>query len=162
MTDLHKSPNGTDGPGESMREFVTATIGSQLCGIPVLKVQDVLGPQRITPIPLAPVEVAGSLNLRGRIVTAIDLRTRLGLTLRADDKNEMSIVVEHHGELYSLMIDAVGEVLKMSASNFERNPATLDPVWRGFSEGVYRLPEGLLVVLDVDTLLDFGKQKDAA
>ena len=162
MTDLRKSPNGTDGPGENMREFVTATIGSQLCGIPVLKVQDVLGPQRITPIPLAPVEVAGSLNLRGRIVTAIDLRTRLGLTLHADDKNEMSIVVEHHGELYSLMIDAVGEVLKMSASNFERNPATLDPVWRGFSEGVYRLTEGLLVVLDVDTLLDFGKQKDAA
>ncbi len=162
MSDLHKSSNGADGPIESMREFVTATIGSQLCGIPVLKVQDVLGPQRITPIPLAPVEVAGSLNLRGRIVTAIDLRTRLGLTLRADDKNEMSIVVEHHGELYSLMIDAVGEVLKMSASNFERNPATLDPVWRGFSEGVYRLTEGLLVVLDVDTLLDFGKQKDAA
>ncbi len=158
MSDLHNSPDGTDGE----REFVTATIGSQLCGIPVLKVQDVLGPQRITPIPLAPVEVAGSLNLRGRIVTAIDLRTRLGLTLHADDKNEMSIVVEHHGELYSLMIDTVGEVLKMSASNFERNPATLDPVWRGFSEGVYRLTEGLLVVLDVDTLLDFGIQQDAA
>ena len=158
MTDLTNSPDSTDG----VREFVTATIGSQLCGIPVLKVQDVLGPQRITPIPLAPVEVAGSLNLRGRIVTAIDLRTRLGLTLHADDKNEMSIVVEHHGELYSLMIDSVGEVLKMSASNFERNPATLDPVWRSFSEGVYRLTEGLLVVLDVDTLLDFGKQKDAA
>ena len=162
MSDLHKSSNGIGGRDESVREFVTATIGSQLCGIPVLKVQDVLGPQRITPIPLAPVEVAGSLNLRGRIVTAIDLRTRLGLTLHADIKNEMSIVVEHHGELYSLMIDAVGEVLKMSASNFERNPATLDPVWRGFSEGVYRLTEGLLVVLDVDTLLDFGKQKDAA
>ncbi len=162
MSDLHKSPNGADGPVESVREFVTATIGSQLCGIPVLKVQDVLGPQRITPIPLAPIEVAGSLNLRGRIVTAIDLRTRLGLTLHANDKNEMSIVVEHHGEIYSLMVDAVGEVLKMSASNFERNPATLDSVWRGFSEGVYRLTEGLLVVLDVDTLLDFGKQKDAA
>ena len=106
--------------------------------------------------------VDGSLNLRGRIVTAIGPRTRLGLTLHADEKNEMSIVVEHHGELYSLMIDAVGEVLKMSASKFERNPATLDPIWRGFSEGVYRLTEGLLVVLDVDTLLDFGKQKDAA
>jgi purine-binding chemotaxis protein CheW len=159
MSNEHNTSNGAD---EGIREFVTATIGSQLCGVPVLKVQDVLGPQRITPIPLAPVEVAGSLNLRGRIVTAIDLRTRLGLTQKADLNNEMSIVVEHHGELYSLMIDAVGEVLKMSTSNFERNPATLDPVWRGFSEGVYRLTEGLLVVLDVDTLLDFGKQKDAA
>ncbi len=162
MSDRQGAKNGADDTGESIREFVTATIGSQLCGIPVLKVQDVLGPQRITPIPLAPIEVAGSLNLRGRIVTAIDLRTRMGLTLHADEKNEMSIVVEHHHELYSLMVDSVGEVLKMSMSNFERNPATLDSVWRGFSEGVYRLPEGLLVVLDVETLLDFGQQKDAA
>ena len=163
MSDQHDSTNDTEGANESVREFVTVTIGTQLCGIPVLKVQDVLGPQRITPIPLAPVEVAGSLNLRGRIVTAIDLRLRMGLELRAEEDNEMSIVVEHHNELYSLMVDSVGEVLKMSLSDFERNPATLDSTWRGFSEGVYRLPEGLLVILDVETLLDFGQQKkDAA
>ncbi len=162
MSDRHGSANGVDGLGEGVRELVTATIASQLLGIPVLKVQDVLGPQRITPIPLAPVEIEGSLNLRGRIVTAIDLRTRMGLARRSDDEDEMSIVVEHHGELYSLMVDSVGEVLKMPASNFESNPATLDAVWRGFSEGVYRLTEGLLIVLDVDTLLDIGHQKDAA
>ncbi len=162
MSESRSLTVGTDGPDESVREFVTATIGSQVCGIPVLKVRDVLGPQRITPVPLAPVEVAGSLNLRGRIVTAIDLRTRMGLTDRSAAENEMSIVVEHHGELYSLMVDAVGEVLKMSASDFESNPATLDAIWRGFSEGVYRLSEGLMVVLDIDALLDFGKQKAAA
>ena len=162
MSDPHESTEAIDGGSEGVREFVTATIGDQLCGIPVLKVQDVLGPQRITPIPLAPNEVAGSLNLRGRIVTAIDLRARLGLTNRSDDDDEMSIVVEHHGELYSLMVDAVGEVLKMSATDFERNPATLDPNWRRFSEGVYRLVEGLLVVLEVDALLDFGHKKEAA
>ena len=162
MTDLQGTGPSVDGHDDGAREFVTATIGNQLCGIPVLKVQDVLGPQRITPILLAPVEVAGSLNLRGRIVTAIDLRTRMGLPGRSEEEDEMSIVVEHHGELYSLMVDSVGEVLKMSSTNFERNPATLDPIWRRFSEGVYRLVEGLLVVLDVDTLLDFGNQKDAA
>lgn len=162
MSDPQRPAGGPDGGPEGAREFVTATIGDQLCGIPVLKVQDVLGPQRITPIPLAPDEVAGSLNLRGRIVTAIDLRTRLGLTGGSDESDEMSIVVDHHGELYSLMVDAVGEVLKMSAADFERNPATLDPVWRRYSEGVYRLAQGLLVVLDIDTLLDFGIQKDAA
>ena len=111
MSDPHDATNDIEGGDEGVREFVTATIGDQLCGIPVLKVQDVLGPQRITPIPLAPDEVAGSLNLRGRIVTAIDLRARLGLLNRSNGDDEMSIVVEHHGELYSLMVDAVGEVL---------------------------------------------------
>ncbi len=162
MTDPCGTSQAADGNDEGVREFVTVTIGGQLCGIPVVKVQEVLGPRRITPIPLAPTEVAGSLSLRGRIVTAIDLRTRMGLPARPEDQDEMSIVVEHHGELYSLLVDSVGEVLKMAATNFERNPATLDPIWRGFSEGVYLLIEGLLVVLDVDTLLDFGKQKDAA
>lgn len=157
-----KNNSGDAGDETTLREFVTATIGGQLCGIPVISVQDVLSPQRITPIPLAPPEVAGSLNLRGRIVTAIDLRIRMGLPKRGPDEKGMSVVAEHRGELYSLMVDSVGEVLKMSAENFEQNPSTLDPLWRSFSEGVYRLNEGLLVVLDVDYLLDFSSKQDAA
>jgi purine-binding chemotaxis protein CheW len=140
------------------REFVTIMIGSQLCGIDVLKVQDVLGPQKITSVPLAPPEVSGLLNLRGRIVTAIDLRRRLGLEERTGDDKGMSVVVEHDGELYSLTVDSVGEVLRFPVDEFERNPATLDPQWRRFSEGVYRLSEGLLVVLNDDGLLDYGNQ----
>src|SRR5918911_2201202 len=81
------------------RDFVSVTISGQLFGIPVLQVQDVLGPQRITPIPLAPREIAGSLNLRGRIVTAIDMRVRLGLAASAERDKRMSVVVEHGGEL---------------------------------------------------------------
>ncbi len=141
--------------GES-REFVTMNVGSQLCGIPVLQVQDVLGPQKITRVPLAPPEVAGSLNLRGRIVTAVDLRLRMGLEPRPDGEDGMSVVVEHNGELYSLMVDSVGEVLKVPEETFEPNPATLDPTWRRYSDGVYRLKEGLLVVIDSDNLLDYG------
>jgi purine-binding chemotaxis protein CheW len=95
-------------------DFVTMMISDQLFGIPVLQVQDVLGNQRITRIPLAPPEVAGSLNLRGRIVTAIDVRLRLGLPARPKDKPGMSIVVDLRGELYSLMVDGVGEVLSLS------------------------------------------------
>lgn len=140
------------------REFVTIMLGNQLCGIDVLKVQDVLGPQKITPVPLAPVEVSGLLNLRGRIVTAIDLRRRLGLEERTDGEEGMSVVVEHNGELYSLTVDSVGEVLRFPVDSFERNPATLDALWRRFSEGVYRLDEGLLVVLNDDGLLDYGNQ----
>lgn len=148
--------------GDTKHEFVTANIGDQRCGIAVLQVQDVLAPQRITPIPLAPREVAGSLNLRGRIVTAIDLRTRMGLPPREEGAHTMSIVVEHNNELYSLIVDDVGEVMKVSERTFERNPPTLDPLWRAYSAGVYRLDEGLLVALDVNTLLAFNAQDEAA
>jgi purine-binding chemotaxis protein CheW len=143
-------------------QYVSITIGGQLFGIPVLIVHDVLGPQRITRIPLAPPEVAGSLNLRGRIVTAIDVRLRLGLPKRdAGDDTAMSVVVEHGGEFYSLMVDAVGEVLMLSTAEFERNPATLDPRWRDVSLGIYRLDAELLVVLDVLRLLDFSRNEAA-
>ncbi|MEI7608966.1 MAG: chemotaxis protein CheW [Rhodospirillaceae bacterium] len=146
--------------GGSM-DFVTMTIANQLFGIPVLQVQDVLGHQRITRIPLAPPEVAGSLNLRGRIVTAIDVRLRLGLPGRDKGKPEMSIVVDLRGELYSLIVDAVGEVLSLSTDDFERNPATLDARWREVSTGIYRLNNQLMVVLDVSRLLNFANLEAA-
>ncbi|WP_207476551.1 chemotaxis protein CheW [Arenibaculum pallidiluteum] len=142
-------------------DFVTMTIADQLFGIPVLQVQDVLGNQKITRIPLAPPEVAGSLNLRGRIVTAIDVRLRLGLPARDRDKPVMSIVVDHRGELYSLMVDSVGEVLSLSSDKYERNPATMDPRWRDLSNGIYRLDETLLVVLEVSKLLNFANLEAA-
>ena len=139
-----------------IRQFVTFTIGGQLCGIPVLQVRDVLASQEITPIPLAPPAVAGSLNLRGRIVTSVDLRVRLGLPTGGVDQDRMSVVVEHHGDLYSLIIDSVGEVLEPSSEKLERTPATLDASWSGFSTGIYRLDDGLLLVLDIDSVLDIG------
>jgi purine-binding chemotaxis protein CheW len=150
------------GHPQGSRDFVSIILGKQLFGIPVLQVQDVLGPQRITRIPLAPPEVAGSLNLRGRIVTAIDLRTRLGLPEIEGGKKRMSIVVDLGGELYSLMVDQVGEVLSLSEAAFERNPATLDPRWREVSAGIYRLDSNLLVVLDVARLLNLSAHTEAA
>ena len=138
------------------------TTAGQLFGIPVLSVQDVLGPQVIAHIPLAADEVAGALNLRGRIVTAIDLRRRLGLPERAAEDKSMSVVVDHHGEFYSLIVDAVGEVLSLPNEDFEPNPATLDPLWRGVSAGVFRLEKELLVVFDVERLLELGAARRAA
>lgn len=148
---------GADGKQPDHAEFVTMIIGDQWFGIPVHSVQDVLGSQEIARVPLAPPDVAGSLNLRGRIVTAIDPRVRLGLPARDMEKSVMSIVVEHGGELYSLLIDQVGEVLNLPADRFERNPASLDARWRDISAGVYRLDDRLLVVMDVDRLLEFDK-----
>lgn len=150
---------GTELAAPETQDYVTMYIEGQLFGIPVLTVQDVLGPQKITRIPLAPREVAGSLNLRGRIVTAIDVRLRLGLPQASEENKGMSVVVDQSGELYSLMVDQVGEVLSLPVAKFERNPPTLDPMWREFSAGIYRLEDKLLVVLDVAKLLDFNKNE---
>ena len=138
------------------RVFVTLTVADQLCGVPVLGVRDILGEQAITRIPLAPNEIAGSLNLRGRIVTAIDLRQRLHLPPMPPGTPRMSVVAEQGGELYALLVDQVSEVMSLKASAFERNPPTLPPAWAQFSTGIYRLDSRLLVVLDVGKLLAFG------
>lgn len=159
MSDRSLVAQGIDGGLTTVNshEFVTMTIANQLFGIPVLQVQDVLGPQQITRIPLAPPEVAGSLNLRGRIVTAVDVRMRIGLPPRPEGDPGMMVVVDFNGELYSLIIDMVGEVLSIADTVFERNPPTLDPRLREYSEGIYRLNEKLLVILDVDKMLDFSR-----
>lgn len=141
---------------EAAGMVLTLTVAGQLCGIPVLMVRDVLGLQALTRIPLAPAEVAGSLNLRGRIVTAIDLRTRLGLPPRPPGQAAMSVVVETGGELYSLLADQVGEVLSPDPAERSPNPATLDEGWRAVALGVHRLGDQLLVLLDVERLMAIG------
>jgi purine-binding chemotaxis protein CheW len=141
---------------EAAETYLTLTVADQLCGVPVLAVRDVLGYQAITRIPLAPPEVAGSLNLRGRIVTAIDLRRRLGLPPRGAEAKAMSVVVERDGELYSLLADAVGDVLPLPLDQRAANPPTLDPLWREVSTGVHRLGERLVILLDVERILAIG------
>lgn len=136
--------------------FLTLTVADQVCGVPVLVVRDVLGPQVITRIPLAPPEVAGSLNLRGRIVTAVDLRRRLKLPPRAAETQPMSIVVEMGGELYSMLADSVGDVVPLRIDESAANPPTLDPLWREVSKGVHRRDGQLLIVLDVERVLAIG------
>ena len=160
QTDETAVKQAAESYGET-EDFVTFSIAGQLFGIPVLKVQDVLSSHRITQIPLAPPEIAGSLNLRGRIVTAFDVRRRVGLPMREAEEESMSIVVEHDGELYSLLVDSVGEVLALSVNDFERNPPTLDARLREYSAGIYRLNNELLVVLNVTSLLNYSQSQAA-
>lgn len=138
------------------REFLTFSVDRQLFGLPLASVSDVLDARPLTPVPLAPPEVAGSLNLRGRIITAIDVRRRLGLPAMTPGAEHMSIVTESEGELFNLIVDTVGEVIAVGDDQFEDNPVTLDAGWRRFSAGIYRLEEGLMVVLNVEPLLDIG------
>ena len=140
---------------EFENEFLTIYINDQIFGLPVLLVQDVLQPQNITKIPLAPKEIAGSLNLRGRIVTAVDVRIRLGVdTPQNPEAKSMSVVVEHEDELYSLIIDRVGDVLKLNKDTYEATPATLDPKWRDISAGIHQLEDELLIILDIDKFIN--------
>ena len=154
-------------PAAAETTVLTLTVAGQLCGVPVLGVRDILGPQVITPIPLAPPEVAGGLNLRGRIVTAVDLRRRLGLPAReAGASAPMSVVVDGNGELYALLADSVGDVVALPESGLAPNPPTLDPLWRGVCAGVHQDVPGadaaegggarLLIMLDVERVLDIG------
>jgi purine-binding chemotaxis protein CheW len=156
MTTVMERPRAARATASASQEYVTLTVANQLCGIPVLTVRDILGPQQVTRVPLAPPEVAGSLNLRGRIVTAIDLRRRLGLAAAEQGARPMSVVVEAMGEFYSLLVDQVGEVLALDDDAREANPPTLDPRWRSVSLGVHRLQGKLMVVLDVERVLDLG------
>lgn len=141
---------------EIMEVLVTLSVAGQLCGLPVQGVRDVLGPQSITRIPLALPEIAGSLNLRGKIVTAIDLRRRLGLPPAEAGAPCMSIVTEQDAALYALLVDQVTEVLTLPASGIERTPPNLPPAWRHFSTGVHRLADRLMVVLDLKHVLDLA------
>jgi len=150
-----------DASDQNLQEYVTATIGGQLFGLPILRVQDVFMPERVTRVPLAPPEIAGVLNLRGRIVTLIDLRTRLGLD-RKPEENAMAIGIESRGESYGLLIDAIGEVMKLDEAAREANPINLDPMLARMSAGIHRLEGQLLLLLDVDRVLDIATRAIAA
>jgi len=146
--------HGQKADAVSKDEFVTMTVGGQVFGIPVLDVRDVLGTQKITPVPLAPPEMAGSLNLRGRIVTAINMRRRLGLPDEGFAGRAMAVVVEYEDEAFSLLVDDVGEVLSLPTSKRGASPATLDPAWREISDGIYQLEGQLMVVLNIANTLN--------
>jgi len=146
----------------NVTEYVTFTAAGQMFGLPIARVQDVFKPTRMTRVPLAGPEIAGVLNLRGRIVTAIHLSNRLDLGLRADGTSPMAIGIEFGAESFGLLVDVVGEVLKLPDSEREANPINLDRKLARVCAGIFRIDGQLLVVLDVDRVLDLGAETMAA
>ena len=124
--------------------------------------QDVFVPDRLTSVPLAPPEIAGVLNVRGRILTIIDMRRRLELEVLEERRRTLVVGIEHKGESYGLLIDRVGEVLKLPARSFEDNPINFDRTLAQVSAGVHRLDGKLMVVLDLDRVLELGTAAKAA
>jgi len=142
-------------------EYVTVTVGGQMFGLPIARVQDVFVLTQMTHVPLAPDDIAGIINLRGRIVTAIDMRPRLGLGKR-EQAAPMAVGIDSEGESYGLIIDSAGEVLKLGADTAEPVPVNLDDRLKRVASGIHRLENELLVILDVDRLLDFKPLELAA
>lgn len=143
-------------------EFITVTVANQMLGLPIGRVHDVFVVSEMTKVPLAQAEIAGLLNLRGRVVTAVSLRSRLGLA--EDDKvgRRMAVGLEYQGEAYGLLVDEVGEVLKLNPDEMQPNPVHMDRRWVSLSQGVHQLQGELMIVLDVDAVLAFGAEREAA
>jgi purine-binding chemotaxis protein CheW len=133
--------------------YCTFNLGGLFFGIEVLKVQEVIRFQRMTKVPLAPPVIRGLINLRGQVVTAVDLRRRLGMPDRPAGDEPMNVVVRTEDGPVSLLVDDIGDVLDVDDTAFEPTPETVQGVARDLVSGVYKLDGRLLLVLDVERAL---------
>ena len=131
-------------------QLATFRLDGDLYGIEVEHVQEVLRSQQLTRVPLAPSAVAGLINLRGQVVTAIELRERLGRPQRPEGTDAVVIVVRLHGEAVSLLVDSIADVVDVDLRDFEAPPDTMDGAARELIRGAYKLAGQLLLALDVN------------
>jgi purine-binding chemotaxis protein CheW len=136
------------------RQFSTFAVDRLLFGVEVEKVQEVIRYQEMTRVPLAPSVVKGLINLRGQIVTAVDLRRRLGLRERPVADLPMNVLIRHEDGAVSLLVDEIGDVLEVEEESFELPPGTLAGEARDLIRGVYKLKDTLLIALDTDKMLN--------
>jgi len=139
-----------------VKQFSTFYLDKLLFGVEVGKVQEVIRYQDMTRVPLASAVVTGLINLRGQIVTALDLRRRLELSERAAERLPMNVVVRNGEEAVSLLVDEIGDVLEVEDETFEAPPETLQGVARELIRGAYKLKDRLLLVLDTEKTVNVG------
>jgi purine-binding chemotaxis protein CheW len=138
------------------RQLCTFFLEDLFLGVEVSQVQEVLRYQEMTRVPLAPGVVQGLINLRGQIVTALDLRRRLEMGARPSDQLPMNVVVRTDDGPMSLLVDEIGDVLEVSEESFERPPETLKGAARELVRGAYKLQDRLLLHLDIETTVQSG------
>jgi purine-binding chemotaxis protein CheW len=149
------------GLAQASRQLSTFFVADLFFGVDVLRVQEVLRFQQMTRVPQAPEVIEGLINLRGQIVTAIDMRRRLRLPPRAGDQTPMNMVVRTEDGAVSLLVDEIGDVLDVDAGTFERPPENIDPAARELVRGVYKLKDRLLLVLDAERTVDLAAGRAA-
>ena len=135
------------------RQLCTFTVDSLFLGVDVQQVQEVIRYQEMTRVPLAPPAIRGLINLRGQMVTAIDMRCCLGIPARTDGEPPMNVVVRDGDNAVSLLVDQIGDVLEVDEDLFERPPATVRPSARNLIVGAYKQSDRLLLVLDIVRVL---------
>ena len=138
------------------KQFCTFFVNGLFFGIEVLKVQEVIRYQGMTRVPLAPATIQGLINLRGQIVTAVDLRRRLELPAREDEQLPMNVVVRSDDGAISLLVDEIGDVVEIQDDIYEHPPETLKGVARDLVTGVYKLKDRLLLILDTEKTVDLN------
>jgi purine-binding chemotaxis protein CheW len=136
--------------------YATFIVGGLQVAVPVLEVQEVLRAQRLTRVPLAHDVVEGLINLRGQIVPALDLRRLLGLAAREPDREPLTVVVRARQGAVSLQVDDIGDVLELDGGTFEPPPRNVEASVRGLLEGVHKLKDRLLLVLDIRRTVEAG------
>ena len=132
---------------DQTRQYCSFFVGGHYFGVDVREVQEVIRYQEMTRVPLAPPEIGGLINLRGQIVTAIDIRRRLDLAPRPPEQLPMNVVVRTDDNAVSLLVDEIGDVLTVEPDSFEKTPETLGGPARELIDGVYKLKDQLLMVL---------------
>lgn len=147
--------------GSEDRQYCTFHVDRMFFGVEVLSVQEVIRFQELTRVPTAPAVVSGLINLRGQIVTAIDLRARLGLPPLPPDRRPMNVVVRTDdgsgvGGAVSLLVDEIGDVMQVEAGTRERPPETMPARSRELIRSVYKLKDRLLLVLDTQRAVDLA------
>ena len=138
------------------KQFSTFLLEDLFFGVEVVKVQEVIRFQEMTMVPLAPPMIEGLINLRGQIVTAIDLRRRLDLPPRPAGQLPMNVVVRSEDGAVSLLVDEIGDVVEVREEDYERPPETLKGVARDLVQGVYKLKEKLLLILDTEKTVNLN------
>ena len=143
----------SDCPAPTTQRFCAFLVAGRVFAVDAARVTEVLRGQLLTPVPQAHRALRGLLNLRGRIVPAIDMRLRLGFDAAAADASHTNIVVTVGGEYFSLMVDQLVDVIEIPVGAIEQPTADSDDPSRDSVAAVYAAPSGLIYVLDVDQLV---------
>jgi purine-binding chemotaxis protein CheW len=135
------------------QQFCTFFADNLLFGVAAEQVQEVIRFQPMTPVALAPTAIRGLINLRGQIVTAVDLRSLIGLAIPTGEYTPMNVVVRTSQGAFSLLVDRIGDVLELAQDSFESPPDTLEGMSRELISGAYKLTDRLLLILDIHRLV---------